>query len=133
VKLLIVEDEPLIAADLEWLAQQRDHVVVAIADTQRAALDAARSRKVDAALVDLKLRDGFTGVGVARALSEELEIPFAFVTGNTELIPAGAFGAAAIVKKPFSDAQIAQVLDHLARDSQARVTPAAHMGSTPQG
>ncbi len=120
MRLLIVEDEPFIAADLEWLAQERHHEVVAIADSRNAAMDAARSRRPDAALVDLKLRDGFTGPGIARALSEEFSLPFVFVTGNPELIPTGAFGAVAIVRKPFSDVQIARALDALAREAETR-------------
>ncbi len=123
MRLLIVEDEPFIAADLESLALDMDHTVVAIADTRSAALDAAERLGADAALVDMRLRDGFTGTSIARALSEDFRLPFAFVTGNPEMIPSGAFGAVAIVQKPFSDVQIAEVLRTLALDVQRRSQP----------
>ncbi len=120
MRLLIVEDEPFIAADLESLALGLAHEVVAIADTKVSALNVASTRGVDAALVDLKLRDGFTGMGIASVLGGQYGLPFAFVTGNPELIPEGALGAAAVVQKPFSDARIAEVLAVLAREADRR-------------
>jgi CheY-like chemotaxis protein len=115
VKLLIVEDEPFIAADLESLTLELGHSVVGVADTKASAFEMVRTLSPDAALVDIKLRDGFTGTDVARALGHGARVPFAFVSGNTEMLPAEAFGAIAVVQKPFSDIQIVDVLKHLAR------------------
>lgn len=106
MRLLIVEDEPFIAADLESLTAELGHEVVGVADTKAMALDLARRAHPDAALLDLKLRDGFTGSEIAQALSADFHLPFAFVTGNTETLPAGAFGAVAVVAKPFTDDQV---------------------------
>jgi len=119
VRLLIVEDEPFIAADLESLALDLGYGVVGIADSHARALDMAKTLGPDAALVDIKLRDGFTGTDVAQAL-KELSVPFAFVSGNTETLPAGAFGAAAVIQKPFTDTQIGLVLQDLAQRGRAR-------------
>jgi CheY-like chemotaxis protein len=115
LRLLIIEDEPLIAADLESIAEGRDHVVVAVADTKSSALHLARTQSCDAALVDLRLNDGFTGIDIGKAFSSEFGLPFAFVTGNKEQLPEAAFGAVAVVQKPFTDDEIVSVLEALAR------------------
>src|SRR3569833_2055005 len=99
MRLLIIEDEPFIAADLEGLAIDNGHEVVGIADSKLSALDMARSLKIDAALVDIKLRDGFTGPEIAGVLNSELKTPFAFVSGNVEILPPGALGAVGVVHK----------------------------------
>jgi len=110
MRLLIVEDEPFIAADLESLATGLDHVVVGVADSKSAAIRIAETTEVDAALLDVKLRDGFTGADIAERFSNAFRLPFAFVTGNAEQIPEGAFGAVAVVSKPFTDRQIEDAL-----------------------
>jgi CheY-like chemotaxis protein len=115
MRLLIVEDEPFIAADLEGLAIELHHEVVGVADTKHAAIDMAATLSVDAVLLDLKLKDGFTGADIAQSLNGALKLPFAFVTGNAEQIPAGAFGAVAVVAKPFTDAQVTDAINALAR------------------
>jgi CheY-like chemotaxis protein len=119
LKLLIVEDEPFIAADLESLAADLGHEVVGVADCQGSALSMAHALSPDAALIDIKLRDGFTGPQIAQALIPELAV--AFVSGNTELLPPGAFGAIAVVKKPFTDQQIGALLTRLAGGTSDRL------------
>jgi CheY-like chemotaxis protein len=123
MRLLIVEDEPFIAADLESLALGLDHVVVGVADTKSAAVSMAETLAVDAALLDVKLRDGFTGADIAEQLFNPRKLPFAFVTGNAEQIPPGAFGAVVVVPKPFTDRQIEAALDALAARCAAGNSP----------
>ena len=106
MRILIVEDEPFIALDLESALNDLDHEVVGVADTKTEALRLARESGCDAALVDMRLRDGFTGPEIADVLSGELAIPFAFVTGNVEQLPPGRHGARAVVAKPFTKADI---------------------------
>jgi CheY-like chemotaxis protein len=71
VRLLIVEDEPFIAMDLEAIAAARGHEVVGVAASLDEAFDQSRSFHPDAAFVDINLSDGFTGVDVARQLVRE--------------------------------------------------------------
>ena len=110
MRLLIVEDEPFIAADLESLTAELGHEVVGVADSKAMALDLARTAAPDGALLDLKLRDGFTGGEIAQALAAEFNLPFAFITGNVEQLPEGAFGAVAVIAKPFTDGQVRDAL-----------------------
>jgi CheY-like chemotaxis protein len=118
MRILIVEDEPFIAADLEALAAENSHSVVGVADTMAMAEEMMNTLAFDAALLDVKLRDGFTGGLVAQLLGEGPR-PFAFVTGNAEQLPSGAFGAVAVVEKPFTDRQISDAFGALAAACKA--------------
>ncbi len=113
MKLLIIEDEPFIAMDLETLVHGLGHEVVGIADSKSTALEMAASSHCTAAFVDMRLKDGFTGVEIAQELSARFKLPFAFVTGNAEQLPLGHYGAVGVVEKPFTEAQIAQLLTAL--------------------
>jgi CheY-like chemotaxis protein len=109
VRLLIVEDEPFIAMDLEMIAEARGHEVVGVASSMSEAVDRFADSHPEAAFVDINLSDGFTGVDVARRLALE-GVRVGFVTGNLEQAPEDLAGAAGAVEKPFSDESIAELL-----------------------
>lgn len=107
MRVLLVEDEPLIAMDLETILARLGHEVVGVAETRDEALALARNPGADAALVDVKLRDGFTGVEAAVRLRDDFGLNCAFVTGNPEQVKDADF---AIVSKPFTVADIETAL-----------------------
>jgi CheY-like chemotaxis protein len=110
LNILIVEDEPFIALDIEAAVEALRHSVLGIADTKASALELAGRGDCDGALIDIRLRDGFTGPEIGEYLGRELKIPFVFVTGNAEQLPPGQCGAVAVIQKPFTHAQIADAL-----------------------
>lgn len=112
MRLILVEDEPFIALDLKLLSISAGHEVVGIADSLESALRLAASATPDTALVDINLRDGFSGVAVSRALIGE-GVQVAFVTGNAEQIPADLAGAVAVLEKPFTQAGVEELLEIL--------------------
>ena len=103
MRILLVEDEPLIALDLENILERLGHEVVGVAETRDEAVRLAEDEHPDAALVDIKLRDGFTGIETVRRLTEDFGLYCAFVTGNPEQIT--ALGAV-VVAKPYTVAAI---------------------------
>ena len=135
MRLLLVEDEPLIALDLEAVLTSFGHEIVGMADTLESAIKAAAAHRPDAALVDLNLRDGMTGKEVARALTGRLGIPIGYITGNAEQLTDDFAGGRAVVEKPFTDEGVKEMLRVLeaARSGQpapaglryARLAPAA--------
>lgn len=98
VRLLVVEDEPLIAFDTEHLLTDASYEIVGTVDRVADAVAVLRSGTgVDLVLVDVNLADG-SGVDVARA-AREAQVPVLFVTGNC---PADAMAlAAGCLAKPY--------------------------------
>lgn len=81
VKLLVVEDEPLVAFDTEHFLSEADYEIVATVDRVADAVNlVASGTAIDLVLVDVSLADG-SGMDVARAANER-GVPVLFVTGN---------------------------------------------------
>lgn len=79
-RLLVVEDEPLVAFDTEHLLSEHGYEVVATVDRVADAVAViANGETIDLVLVDVSLADG-SGVDVARTAREH-GIPVMFVTG----------------------------------------------------
>jgi CheY-like chemotaxis protein len=101
--VLIVEDEIFVALDLERILTDAGYKVAAIAADSHGALEAARDCHF--ALVDVNLRDGATGPGLATTLARDYGLKVVFVTANPAQI-GKAEGALGYIRKPFSEAAI---------------------------
>lgn len=102
-RLLVVEDELLVALDIESILTEAGMVVVGPAASAAEALELVASTAVDAALLDANLH-GEPIDDVASALVKR-GIPFAYVTGyGRESLPSGF--EAPIIPKPFDAAQL---------------------------
>lgn len=98
-RLLIVEDEPLVAFDNEHFLRDADFEIVATVDRVAAALTViARDEDIDLVLVDISLADG-NGVDVARAAHAKA-IPVLFVTGSCP--EGGREVASGCLSKPYA-------------------------------
>jgi two-component system, response regulator PdtaR len=109
LKILIVEDEPLLAATVKHLIELNPcRQVTGIAEDLTAALRSVDERRPDLALVDLKLARGSTGYSVAVKLGE-IGIPCLFTTGN---VPSFAMPELALgcLSKPFDEEDLVQAL-----------------------
>ncbi|WP_226633281.1 response regulator [Novosphingobium profundi] len=105
--ILIVEDEFLLALQLEDILMDGGHAVVGTV-SERAALDTLAQNQVrpDIALVDLNLRDGLTGPEVARDLCDKFGAHVIYVTANPAQIGDPASRAVGVVQKPFGPESI---------------------------
>jgi CheY-like chemotaxis protein len=109
-EVLIVEDEPLVALNLEALVEDLGYVVAASLPDAKSAWERASKSVPDVAIVDLNLLDGKTGLKLATRLGVELDVVVIVATGN----PADVIGTEPIfevVRKPYLDETIAQALD----------------------
>ena len=97
--ILIVEDEILVAMEMESILQEHGCDVVGIASDLEGAL-AFADRNVDLALVDLNLRDGLTGPEIGRRLANEHRAKVLFVTANPRLLGDGIAGTIGVLTKP---------------------------------
>ncbi len=80
-RILIVEDEPLVAFDNENMLQDADYLIVATVDNYADAAAAIEAEEIDLVLTDIGLAGEGDGVDVARAAGTK-NIPVLFVTGN---------------------------------------------------
>lgn len=130
-RILIVEDEYLVAADLQAALEDRGYAVVGIAQDLETALALADAGP-DVALVDVHLRDGETGPLVARRLAEEFGVKVLFVTANPRMVLEGeARCAIGVIGKPCRDDLVAAALDYtLLPDGDGVMLPAPPVGLT---
>ena len=107
-KLLLVEDEPLVAFDNEHALTDAGFTVVATVDRVAEAVEAiAGGRSIDLVLVDVNLTDG-SGLDVARAAFARA-IPALFVTGNCP--PEAEAFAAGCLDKPYLPRDLLVAID----------------------
>ncbi|MBS0232706.1 MAG: response regulator [Proteobacteria bacterium] len=129
MNVLITEDEPILADELETIVRDLGHQVVGIASSSRRALKLAEDLSCDLALVDVHLRDGVTGPTVARHLSEDCHATVIFTTSNPNRVPDDFSAACGVLIKPFSEeaakSAISFVADCIAMGSAARPKPRA--------
>jgi CheY-like chemotaxis protein len=113
LRILIVEDEILIALELESLLQDLGHDVVGIAASSEDALALGCDLKPDLAFVDIHLADGPTGVDVSRRLASELQVTVLFMTANAKRIPEDFAGARGVIAKPYTDRGVREALAYV--------------------
>ncbi len=98
-RVLVVEDEFLIALDIERILEATATREIVTVSRNRDALTKLQSERFDVALLDLKL-NGDNSLPVAERLAA-LAVPFIFITGaSAQAVPAG-FRAVPVVIKPF--------------------------------
>ena len=87
--VLIIEDEPVIAADIEALVRELGHNVCDIVATRTEAVDAARRSAPGLVLADIQLADGSSGVDAVKDILSEQDAPVIFITAFPERLLTG--------------------------------------------
>jgi len=111
-RILIVEDEPLVAFDNEHLLRECGYDVVATVDTLAEAVRVLGDEEVDLVLTDIQLNGDGDGMDVARAAGAR-QVPVLFVTANCP-IEARSLGLGCLAK-PYTDKVMKGALDALDR------------------
>jgi two-component system, response regulator PdtaR len=109
-RVLVVEDEALVALDIESVLRASGFVVVDVVDTQDEAVAQARRLSPDVIVMDITLRQG-NGIAAARAIGRRA--PVIFVSGNTDpktLAEARAIEPAAFLSKPFASQELVRLV-----------------------
>ena len=125
-RLLVVEDEPLVAFDTEHFLRESGFEIVATVDTVAAALAVIgeEDQEIDLVLVDVSLSDG-SGVTVAQA-AQAKGFPVLFVTGNC---PGDAKAlAAGCLSKPYPQRDLLAAIDAIEAVTEGK-TPKRMPGS----
>jgi CheY-like chemotaxis protein len=125
-KVLIVEDEFIVALHLKHMLTRLGFETVGIAADTKTAL-AFGEQHPDIALVDVNLRDGATGPNIGTALAQKFGASVLFVTANPRQLNNIDSGAVGVMSKPFNDNDVGPVFDYLVSHRQG------HPGATPHG
>ena len=106
--VLIIEDEPIIAMDLEELVTNCGHRVVGVAASETLAVDIARRTKPGLILADINLGIGGDGTNAVARILRHLDAPVIFVTAYPERLLTGeAVEPAFVITKPFDPLTLA--------------------------
>ncbi len=113
--VLIIEDEPLIAIDIQMLVEELGHRVVHVARTHQEAVAAVGDAKPGLILADIQLADGSSGLEAVNQILGSLSVPVIFITAYPERFLTGTPPEPAfLITKPFGvdslKAMVSQVL-----------------------
>jgi DNA-binding response OmpR family regulator len=114
LRVLIVEDEVLLATELEYLVAASGAAPIGHAMTSVEAVELAERLRPDLALVDVHLSDGPTGVEAAREMTDHCGAVVLFITANMKRLPADFAGACGVMSKPYSEHQVRTAIAFLA-------------------
>jgi DNA-directed RNA polymerase specialized sigma24 family protein len=102
-QVLIIEDEPIIAMDLQGIVESLGHTVVGIATTHDAAIALAERHTADLVLADIQLADGSSGIDAVRDILADHAVPVVFVTAFPERLLTGERPEPTfLITKPFA-------------------------------
>ncbi len=127
-QVLIIEDEPVIAADIEALVRELGHNVLEVAATRSEAVNAVASAPPGLVLADIQLADGSSGIDAVKDILGRHDVPVIFITAFPERLLTGERPEPTfLITKPFQPetvkAAIGQALFfHPARNKAAALT-----------
>jgi len=110
-RVLIIEDEPLIAMDIEDIVRTLNHDVVGVARTHTEARDMAEKEVPGLILADIQLADGSSGIDAVNELLLRMDVPVIFITAFPERLLTGERPEPAfLVAKPFQPVNLRAVI-----------------------
>ena len=127
--VLIIEDEALIAMDLEHLVEDLGHRVIGVARTHSKAVSIAKAHVPGLILADIQLADGSSGLDAVNELLRTFQVPVIFITAYPERFLTGERPEPAfLIAKPFQPSAVSAVISQAlffernARRSERRAT-----------
>jgi DNA-binding NarL/FixJ family response regulator len=106
LKVLIVEDEPVIAENISIYLDNNDFEVSAIAYDSEEAFHQLKTNTPDAAILDINLESEQDGIDIAAFINKEIQIPFLFLTSYSDkntLDKAKQVKPSGYIVKPFNE------------------------------
>lgn len=100
--VLIIEDEAIIAMDLQSLVESQGHRVIGVAATHSEAIELVRLERPGLVLADIQLADGSSGLDAVNEILSAVDVPVIFITAYPEQLLTGERPEPAfLVTKPF--------------------------------
>jgi DNA-directed RNA polymerase specialized sigma24 family protein len=100
--VLVIEDEPMIAMDLEGIVEGLGHKVMAVARTHAEAVKAIAKEKPGLVLADIQLADGSSGLDAVNEMLGSFQVPVIFITAYPDRLLTGERPEPAfLITKPY--------------------------------
>ena len=100
--VLIIEDEPIIALDIETMVEELGHTVTGVARTHREAIALVAKKRPGLVLADIQLADGSSGLDAVNEILSSIDVPVIFITAYPERLLTGDRPEPAfLITKPF--------------------------------
>ena len=109
IKIVVVEDNAVVAEDLSQILTGHGYHVVAVEDNGYDALESIKEHDPDLALLDIHLKGDISGIEVAQIINEKYAMPFIYLSAYSDET---TFGAAkltrphAYIVKPFNEKEL---------------------------
>jgi len=113
-KILIVEDELIVATDLKQQLEDMGHEIVGIEGDGKGAIKKTVETEPDLILMDITLKGELDGIETAQQIQEDYDIPLIYLSGrydNTTLERARTTEPSGYIIKPFIDKGIKKALE----------------------
>jgi DNA-directed RNA polymerase specialized sigma24 family protein/CheY-like chemotaxis protein len=109
--IMIIEDEPLTAANLQVLVESLGHHVTGVARTHSQALEVVKLEEPRLILSDIQLDDGSSGVDAVNEILGHYTVPVIFITGHPEMLLTGLKPEPAfLIPKPFDPKTVKAII-----------------------
>jgi CheY-like chemotaxis protein/DNA-directed RNA polymerase specialized sigma24 family protein len=106
-EVLIIEDEPMIAMDLETIVRDQGHGVTGVAVTREEAVALAQAHRPGLVLADIQLADDSSGIDAVRDILSQFSVPVIFITAFPERLLTGERPEPTfLITKPFQRATV---------------------------
>ena len=126
-KILIVEDERLVAEDIRSCLVHFGYRVVSIVTSGEKALKELKEHSPDLILMDIGLNGGMDGIETARAINKSSDVPIIYLTGNNDegtrkrAMKTKHYG---YLQKPFFDEDLREIIEVVLHKDVPRERPA---------
>jgi len=119
LRVMIVEDEGIIAFDLRQTLEKMGYVVTALVSSGVDAIEKAENDPPDIILMDIKLKSELDGIDAARIISYKHHIPIIYLTSynNKEIRQrATTAGASGFLLKPFDELKLKMTIENVSSE-----------------
>jgi CheY-like chemotaxis protein len=117
-KILIVEDENIIALDIRSMLEDLGYMVSAIASSGEESIQKASKMKPDLVLMDIKIKGRIDGVSAGKEIYKQFRIPIVYLTAYSDQatinrINGGKNGnPSTVINKPFDEGELQTVINN---------------------
>jgi DNA-binding LytR/AlgR family response regulator len=135
IRILVVEDEPIIAYDLEDRLKDMNYEVVGLLNTGEKAIDFVKNDQPDLILMDVQLNGELNGIETTAQIKSQYPIPIIYLTSNSDeatFEAARATKPAAFLSKPFRGRDLRHAIELALEQVPTTVAKTATKKSTTQ-